>query len=411
MNSKTFAILPAGGCGQRTGLDIPKQYCDVLGRPLIVYTLESFQRLSWIEKILVAVSPEWEGHMTELIQRYKFTKVGLVNGGTSRHRSIQNGVRHLQDHILKGLGGAHLRENGKVSSEEEPVVIVHDAVRPFADEDILRKVALAAKEHGASGSVLPMVSTILESDPHDVLVQSLVRSTLRESHTPQAFQWSVLHHAYQKISEHDLDHGTEVLDLALKYTGCRAKLVEAPDYVWKVTYRKDLVAAESLAKVLWSEVYLINSDPLSSKVFNNLASCLASRNLKVSVVPTMPDAVRYVHTTVVLHSIKPAQEEATMKCEESLDALVSKPDCDGLLACMCHLQDDSDRTLGTYRRLAKRLDARGKDKRVLAFLVVYTTTQEKEQQTLSRVCEMTATLIFDRNPLMSGQLFVVSDRD
>lgn len=110
----------------------------------------SVARLVWIKKILVAVSPEWGDRTKELIRRYNFTKVELVTGGASRHRSIQNGVRRLE---LEGCaatasGGGHPGRNGEGSSEGEVVVVVHDAVRPFADEDILRRVALAAKEYG-----------------------------------------------------------------------------------------------------------------------------------------------------------------------------------------------------------------------------------------------------------------------
>ncbi|XP_022104272.1 isoprenoid synthase domain-containing protein-like isoform X2 [Acanthaster planci] len=357
---------------------------------------------------------DWEAHARELVLSYHLSKVELINGGSSRHHSIQNCVQHLQNHLLKRREGAELgKQNGKVLAEEEPIVIIQDAVRPFADENILRKVTLAAKEHRASGSVLPLVSTILESDSQDVLVQSLVRSKLRESHTPQAFWWSTLREAYQKITDYDLIHGTEVLDLALKYTGCRAKLVEAPDYVWKVTYKKDFLAAETLAKVHNSEVYLLSSDPVTNKVLMTLQSCLVSRNLKVSVVPTLPDSVKSFHTSIFLHLVKPAEEEATTKCEETLNALhlVSRPGHSGLLACMCHLHDGSDRTLGFYRRLARSLDTQGKAKKVQAFLVVYTTPKDEEQQTISKVCEMLAGLILDRNPQMSGQLFVISDQD
>lgn len=82
----------------------------------------------------------------------------------------------------------------------------------------------------------------------------------------------------------------------------------------------------------------------------------------------------YIFFLIGYLKVKPKQEEATLKCEEILKALVSKPGCDGLLACMCHLRDDSDGTMGFYRRLAKRLAARERDSRVLVFLVVYTST-------------------------------------
>ena len=105
-------------------------------------------RITWIEKVILAIASDRKECVNKLIQRYQLTKVELVNGGTSRHRSIQNGVKHLRDCILKRRDDVQYgEENGKLSDEEEPLVIVHDAVRPFADEDIFRRVTLAAREH------------------------------------------------------------------------------------------------------------------------------------------------------------------------------------------------------------------------------------------------------------------------
>ncbi|XP_071788429.1 D-ribitol-5-phosphate cytidylyltransferase-like [Asterias amurensis] len=349
MDFRVFAILPAAGCGERTGLDIPKQYCDVLGRPLIVYTLECFQRIPWVEKVLLVIASDREEYMKELVSRYKLTKVDLVHGGPDRHCSIQNGVKHLRDCVLeRAEDGEPDREVGRRSTpltEEEPVVIVHDATRPFADEDILLKVTLAAKKHRAAGAVLPLVSTILESDSHDVLVQSLTRSKFRESHTPQAFTWTTLEASYSKISEHDLEHGTEVLDLAFKHTGCRAKLVKAPDYVWKVTFKKDFMAAENFIKARSSEVYLLCSEPTLSDALKRLYDCLATRSLKVQTVSAIPDGVTSSHITALFHLVEPQQKEADIICKQNLNALVSKSASGGLLACVCSVSDDDDSTL------------------------------------------------------------------
>ncbi|XP_072043219.1 D-ribitol-5-phosphate cytidylyltransferase-like [Amphiura filiformis] len=227
MDFRAFGIIPAAGSGLRTSLPLPKQFCLVAGRPLIAYTLERFDRLPWMEEIYVAISEDWKDYMETLITQCKLTKIRLILGGTTRHRSIRNCIEELNRKFDT--------ESNISGDSSNQVVIVHDAVRPFVDEDTLKQIAVAAKEHGASGAIRPLVSTVIASDENGILDHSLVRSKYRESHTPQAFRHSIIKTAYEKITEYDLDYGTECLHLALEYTRTKAKLLEAPDEVWKVT--------------------------------------------------------------------------------------------------------------------------------------------------------------------------------
>lgn len=101
--------------------------------------------MSWIQHIAVAVAKENVDLMMDIVQRFRHRKVRVVPGGATRHRSIWNGVM--------ALGEA---EDGKSPAAEKPqVVIVHDAVRPFVEEDFLRQIAAAAKKHGVSVVYFP----------------------------------------------------------------------------------------------------------------------------------------------------------------------------------------------------------------------------------------------------------------
>ncbi|XP_057360544.1 D-ribitol-5-phosphate cytidylyltransferase isoform X4 [Manis pentadactyla] len=179
-------VLPAGGSGERMGVPTPKQFCPILERPLISHTLQALERAYWIKDIIVAVTGENMETTKAIIQRYQHKRVSLVEAGVTRHRSIFSGLKAL----------AEDQPDSKLSKPE--VVIIHDAVRPFVEEDILLKVVTAAKEHGCS--------------------------------------------------DYDLDFGTECLQLALKYCHIKAKLVEGSPDLWKVTYKRDLYAAESIIK-------------------------------------------------------------------------------------------------------------------------------------------------------------------
>nr|XP_060484674.1 D-ribitol-5-phosphate cytidylyltransferase [Panthera onca] len=247
------AVLPAGGSGERMGVPTPKQFCPVLERPLISYTLQALERVCWIKDIVVAVTGENMEAMKGIIQKYQHQRISLVEAGVTRHRSIFNGLKAL----------AEDQPDSKLSKPE--VVIIHDAVRPFVEEDVLLKVVTAAKEYGAAGAIRPLVSTVISPSADGCLDHSLERARHRASEMPQAFLFDVIYEAYQQCSDYDLEFGTECLQLALKYGHIKAKLVEGSPDLWKVTYKRDLYAAESIIKGMFG---LVTVSSCVSKIKN-----------------------------------------------------------------------------------------------------------------------------------------------
>ncbi|NWR17587.1 ISPD cytidylyltransferase, partial [Emberiza fucata] len=194
-------------------------------------------RISWISDIVVVASPENIETMKTIIEKYGHKRVTVVEGGITRHRSIFNGLKVFAENEFS----SHLLQKPEV-------VIIHDAVRPFVEEDIVSKVVVAAKEHGAAGAIRPLVSTVIASAADGCLDHSLERARYRASEMPQAFLFDIIYEAYQQCTDYDLDYGTECLHLALKYCKTNAKLVEGTADLWKVTYKRDLYAAESIIK-------------------------------------------------------------------------------------------------------------------------------------------------------------------
>ncbi|XP_064907286.1 D-ribitol-5-phosphate cytidylyltransferase isoform X2 [Columba livia] len=242
-------VLPAGGSGERLGGATPKQFCAVQGRPLVSYTVQTMERISWISDIIVVVSPEKIETMKSIIEKYGHKRVTVVKGGVTRHRSIFNGLKVFTENEFSN----HLLQKPEV-------VIIHDAVRPFVEEDILSKVVMAAKEHGAAGAIRPLVSTVIASAADGCLDHSLERAKYRASEMPQAFLFDIIYEAYQQCTDYDLDYGTECLHLALKYCKTNAKLVEGTADLWKVTYKRDLYAAESIIKDNLSQQVCVITD-------------------------------------------------------------------------------------------------------------------------------------------------------
>ena len=130
MSMKNYVILLAGGVGKRMQTDIPKQFIVVEGRPIIVHTAERFQCNPQIESIVIVCVPEWIDNLRSLVEKYSLTKVRwIIEGGSTGHDSIRNGVFFLKDKI-----------------DSDDYIIVHDAVRPIlpqkAIDEVMKKVML-----------------------------------------------------------------------------------------------------------------------------------------------------------------------------------------------------------------------------------------------------------------------------
>ncbi|XP_074653466.1 D-ribitol-5-phosphate cytidylyltransferase-like [Tubulanus polymorphus] len=238
---RSNVILPAGGTGQRMSISTPKQYCLLRGRPLISYTIELFERIRWIDCIYVCVAHSWLDHTTDILMKYKHKKVRLVEAAETRHLSIYNGIKAIDE-----------------DDSESKVVIIHDAVRLFVDEQIIEDVVNAAFTHGAAGVTRPLISTVIALDKDDFLDHSLDRTKYQASEMPQAFQFNIIKTAYEKATDYDFEYGTECLHLAQKYSECKAKIIRTTGDLWKVTYKRDLYAAEALLKEKSNSVAFVN---------------------------------------------------------------------------------------------------------------------------------------------------------
>lgn len=159
------------------------------------------------------------------------------------------------------------------------MVLIHDIVRVLAEEAVVKDVANAAKIHGASGITRPLTSTVIAKSSDGFLSESLDRTKYLASEMPQGFHFDVINTAYEKATDYDFEYGTECLHLALKYTGTKAWLVEGPDSLWKVTYRKDLFAAEGILTENLSSIYV---EEWSSNIRDTVISCLAGKSLMIS---------------------------------------------------------------------------------------------------------------------------------
>ncbi|XP_068091206.1 D-ribitol-5-phosphate cytidylyltransferase [Hyperolius riggenbachi] len=407
---RVAAVLPAGGCGERLGGDTPKQYCPLLGRPLISRTLEAFERVGWISDIVVVVAAESVDLMKSIVHRYGHKRVTLVEGGASRHRSIFSGLRvFVEDH---SLGPALQRPE---------VVIIHDAVRPFVEQDVLLEVARSAKEHGAAGAIRPLVSTIVASSSDGCLDHSLERAKHRASEMPQAFLFDVIYTAYQQCTDHDLDFGTECLHLAQEYGKAKVKLVEGPPDLWKVTYKRDLYAAEAIIKDRLGQQLCIITNMTEEAV---QIGFLLHETLKPQIKHVKAISSSMCRTSHELYSVlqsecynficinvKESDFEETCKLTEVLQNCSVCPAYPSVIVSV-HL-DVTERSLGDSQRLSgiRHLarEAQKSDILLYGLLIPFTQDDIRLQENVRQASDIIAALVKDRNPALTGQILTAGE--
>lgn len=400
-------VLPAGGTGERTGLQTPKQFCSFLGRPLISYTIQAFERVSWIQSIVVVVAKENTDLMTDIIQRFQHRKVRTVTGGSTRHRSIRNGVLAL------GSGWEEEEEEGGSTAERPKVVIIHDAVRPFVEEDFLYKIAVAAKEQGAAGAIRPLVSTVIATTSEGYLDHSLERAKYRASEMPQGFTYDVIHQAYQSCSESDFEFGTECLHLALQYCGTNAKLIEGPPTLWKVTYKRDLAAAESIIKEALSRTacVLTGGSAQAVTLADALQKAVGALEMELDVIPDLTgDNARYL-----LKEWNFIQVSVNRSCLSEVNTMLAALEAANrallhpLVVILVHLSTSDE--LSVSGKMAEpaaimELASAAKLRNILLYGVQLQQSKDTErwERSVSRVAEITSALIRERSSALVGQL-------
>ena len=170
-----YGAMLAGGVGSRMkSAVIPKQFLEVDGKPIIIYTLQNMLKVDRFDYIYIATHKDYLAYMKEMVQKYtdKPEKVRIIEGGKERMDSIHN----VTDAILKDEG-----------VHEDDVIVIHDAVRPLVTEKILNDSIDAAGTYGACVCGLPAVDTMLYSEDGKVVTTIPERSKLFNGQAPDSF--------------------------------------------------------------------------------------------------------------------------------------------------------------------------------------------------------------------------------
>jgi 2-C-methyl-D-erythritol 4-phosphate cytidylyltransferase/2-C-methyl-D-erythritol 2,4-cyclodiphosphate synthase len=225
---RTVAIISAGGAGKRLKAYVAKQYLLLNRVPILVHTLKIFQKLKAIDDIILVLPPDdLVSVRQELIDKYELTKVtSIVAGGKERQDSVRNGLAAI---------------DGKCE-----LILVHDAVRPFVTEKVIRQVAAAAKATGAASAGVKAKDTIKETEKDNTVAATIPRHNLWLTQTPQAFKLDILKKAYKKAYDEKF-YGTDDASL-VERMGIKVKMIAGSYDNIKITTPEDLVMAKAFIK-------------------------------------------------------------------------------------------------------------------------------------------------------------------
>ncbi len=167
-----IGLLIAGGSGNRMHQDIPKQFLTVNERPVIVYTLEAFQKHPEIDAIAVVCIDGWEQVLWAYAKQFNITKLKyVVPGGKNGQDSIRNGVYELEKHF-----------------DADDIVLIHDAIRPMVSAEIISDCISKTQKYGNAITVIPCAEAMMQTEDGKVSIGSYPRDNLKRTQTPQGFK-------------------------------------------------------------------------------------------------------------------------------------------------------------------------------------------------------------------------------
>lgn len=219
---KKIAIIVAGGTGKRFSADLPKQFIEICGKPLIIHTLETFIKPLPDIEFIVVINPKMRDKWDAILSAYPLLNCVLADGGPERFHSVKNGLAKI--------------------SEENSIVAIHDAVRPFVSADVILQAFKDAEYFGNAVPVLNITDSVrLKDGP---LNEPIDRRFLFKVQTPQCFRTDLIKKAYsQNFDEKFTDDA-----MVLESIGERIHLIDGNVENIKITYPSDLLVAEAFLK-------------------------------------------------------------------------------------------------------------------------------------------------------------------
>jgi 2-C-methyl-D-erythritol 4-phosphate cytidylyltransferase len=217
---KLYALVVAGGTGKRMGAEIPKQYLELAGKPVLMHTLERFKAFDDSIEIITVLPENQIRFWADLQKKYSFTiPHTLVKGGKSRFYSVRNGLKFV---------------------EVPGIVAIHDGVRPFVSIDTITRCFETAKKLGNAIPVISPIDTLRMVEENGSY--PINRLHVKQVQTPQVFKAEFIKKAYEQAYIPGFTDDATVLEK----TGVKINLVEGNRENIKITNPEDLLISNAL---------------------------------------------------------------------------------------------------------------------------------------------------------------------
>ncbi len=222
-----IAIIIAGGSGQRMGMDVPKQFINVYDKPVLIYTLEGFQKHPQIDAIELVCIDGWHDVVWAYAKQYGIDKLKwIVSGGSTGQESIRNGVYFLED-----------------KCDADDTIIIHDGIRPLIEPEVLTDVIIKCLKYGNAVTSMPYNEQIFVVSEEDETTTKkyIPRETLRRVATPQAYKFGILDSRYHEAFEKEIGiYGSSYTNTMMVELGETLHFATGSDKNIKLTTKDDL---------------------------------------------------------------------------------------------------------------------------------------------------------------------------
>lgn len=208
---------------------LPKQYLPLLGKPVLVHTLEAFEQCEAISEFVVVIHPLHEEiFRREVLKKYGFQKLRhYVFGGATRQDSVYEGLKLYRDRL-------------------EDFVLIHDGVRPLVSKGILKRCVEEVAQFGAVCVAIPSVDTLKLSSDGKTIEGTLDRKRVWRAQTPQAFRIGLILEAFERAREEGF-YGTDDASL-VERLGFPVRIVPGSEENLKITTPQDFLIAEEMLR-------------------------------------------------------------------------------------------------------------------------------------------------------------------
>ena len=177
-----IALIIAGGSGARMHQNIPKQFLTINERPVIIYTLEAFQKHADIDAIAVVCINGWEPVLLAYANQFNITKLNyIIPGGETGQESIYNGIYELKKYY-----------------SDDDIVLIHDAIRPMVSAEIISDCIVKTKQFGCAIATIPCAEAMLETEDGMISTGSYPRNNLKRTQTPQGFPLGKIYDLHER---------------------------------------------------------------------------------------------------------------------------------------------------------------------------------------------------------------------